>query len=109
MELEWNKYKGFIDACFDRIFKNYKPIEEKVENGEFTPNMILDWDEDNYVLCYVNKSLDGYTRDYIRTSKKPKHKYCEVCGTEINSKSKNKYCKLCAKEKIKERDRKRKK
>ena len=110
IDLEWDKYKGFIDACFDRIFNNYRPMEEKIENGEFTPNMILDWDEDNYVLCYVNKSLDGYTRDYIRTSNKPKYKYCEVCGIEINSKSNAKYCEECSKEqnKIKTKQRVRK-
>ena len=98
IDLEWDKYKGFIDSCFDRVFKNYRPMEEKIEKGEFTPNMILDWDEDNYVLCYINKSLNGYLMDYIRTSKKPKCKFCEVCGIEINSKSNAKYCKLCSKE-----------
>ena len=98
IDLEWDKYKGFINACFDRVFKNYRPMEEKIEKGEFTPNMILDWDEDNYVLCYINKSLNGYLMDYIRTSKKPEYKFCEVCGGEINNKSNAKYCKLCSKE-----------
>ena len=101
MKLEWNKYKGFIDACFDRIFNNYRPMEEKIENGEFTPNMILDWDEDNYVLCYINKYMDKELLRYKRElNSKKKRLYCSECGKEIikNPKAKKnpKYCKECA-------------
>ena len=116
IDLEWDKYKGFINACFDRVFKNYRPMEEKIEKGEFTPNMILDWDEDNYVLCYINKSLNGeikklYDENMGTRYSKKKRLTCEVCGKEIittNPKARNKYCKECAKQVIKESDKIRK-
>lgn len=105
MKLDWDRYKGFINSCFDKIFDNYTPIDNKIEQGEFSPSLILDWDEDNYIIGYVNKSLTGYIKMYYnenigkRYSNK-KRKSCVVCGKEIVLKSNNsrqKYCKECKK------------
>ena len=108
IDLEWDKYKGFINACFDRVFKNYRPMEEKIEKGEFAPNMILDWDEDNYVLCYINKSLNGETKNYVKEingtrSSKKNRKLCNVCEKEfIATNNKQKYCSECKTQKERE-------
>lgn len=75
--------------------------KEKVRNNEFKPNHILDWNEDNYILGYVNKSLNGYLKNYIKEikgyRKEKKYKKCEVCGILIEKKSnRTKYCKECS-------------
>ncbi|HCL4447308.1 TPA: hypothetical protein N2D16_002913 [Clostridium botulinum] len=106
--MTWKDYKLFVNMCFDKIFDNYRPIEEKVRNNEFKPNHILDWDEDNYILGYVNKSLNGYLKNYI--SEEKYYKQCEVCGKFIKKKSnKTKYCPSCAREIEKENHKKRNK
>mgnify|MGYP000102862566 CR=1 FL=1 len=64
-EMSWKDYKAFINMCFDKIFDNYQPIDNKIKDNDFKPNHILDWDEDNYILGYVNKSLNGYLKNYI--------------------------------------------
>lgn len=110
-ELSWNDYKKLINGWFDRIFNNYKPLEEKVEEGEFFPIHILDWDEDNYLVGYINGSLNGYLKNYIKDLNKPV-KYCKTCGIEISTigcQGGRIYCCSCAKERIKDYDRKRKK
>lgn len=104
-DTEWKDYKIYINECFDKIFNNYLPIDEKVKAQIFFPNHIMDWDEDNYIVGYVNKSLNGYLKNYIRELHKPRYKFCKICGCEINSKSNNKYCKICAEEKQREHKR----
>lgn len=109
IDMSWKEYQNFVDKCLERIFENYIPLEEN-PNIEWEENDYLDWDEDNAILVYINVSLNGYLKNYINNSRKPKEKFCEVCGTEINAKSKNKYCIDCRKkvdkEKAKERMRK---
>ncbi len=63
-DMEWDDYKGFINTCFDKIFENYRPLEVKIQEGKEFKNHVLDWDEDNYILGYVNKSLNGCLKDY---------------------------------------------
>lgn len=99
-DMAWDDYKSFVNMCLDKIFDNYIPIDSKVKDGEFRPNHILDWDEDNYIVGYVNKSLNGYLKNYINELKKPKHKFCKICGIEIiNPKPRQKYCNICRREK----------
>lgn len=99
IQLSWEEYQEFVNGCFDKIFKNYVPLEEKIydDNFEWEDNTVIDWDEENFVVGYVNKSLNGYLKNYIKERNKPKEKFCEVCGCEIEVKSKNKYCRECAK------------
>lgn len=109
-DMKWNDYKLFINLCFDKIFDNYVPIDNKIKEGYFQPNHILDWDEDNYILGYVNKSLNGYLKNYIKEikggRKKKQYKQCKCCGKLIEVKSnKTKYCQSCAREIKLENDR----
>lgn len=101
-KMEWKDYQLFINMCLDKIFDNYQPIDNKILEGHFNPNHILDWDEDNYILGYVNKSLNGYLKNYINEvkgkRKEKKYKKCEVCSKLIVAKNnKTKYCDECAK------------
>ena len=105
MNLSWKEYKGVIDRAIDNIFKNYIPMDVKIERDEFTPNIKLDWDEDNYIIKYVNKSIQGEIINFINEERgirvsKFKTIKCEVCGKLIkyNSKKIPKYCSECAKE-----------
>lgn len=103
-EMSWKDYKAFINMCFDKIFDNYQPIDNKIKDNDFKPNHILDWDEDNYILGYVNKSLNGYLKNYINElegkRKEKKYKKCECCGKLVEVKSnRTKYCPTCWKEK----------
>jgi hypothetical protein len=107
IDLSWKDYKEFINGCIPKIFDNYIPMDNLVEEGRWRPNEKLEWDEDNYIVKYINKSLDGYIKNWITNYKKPKHKFCKVCKIEINTKSKNKYCPSCAKEIKKIHDRER--
>lgn len=104
-KLSWKEYKGVVDRAIDNVFKNYVPLDIKIENEEFTPNGVLDWDDDNYIIGYVNKSINGEVIKFIDEGKgnrcrKSKIKHCEVCGKLIKYKSKKtpKYCSKCAKE-----------
>ena len=101
-DMTWSYYKSFVNMCLDKIFENYIPIDEKIKVAEFKPNHILDWDEDNYILVYVNKSLNGYLKNYINETrgkrKQKKYKKCACCQKLIEIKSnKTKYCETCAK------------
>lgn len=101
--MSWNDYKSFVNMCFDKIFDNYVPIDNKIKEGNFKPNHILDWDEDNYIVVYVNKSLNGYLKNYISElkgdRKEKRYKKCEKCGKLIEQTSNHrKYCPTCWKE-----------
>jgi hypothetical protein len=45
-------------------------MDDLVEQGKWRPNEKLEWDEDNYILKYINKSLDGYIKKFIDEKKK---------------------------------------
>lgn len=98
IDLTWKEYKELVNGIIPKVFDNYIPMDKKIEEGKWKPNHNYEWDEDNYIIRYFNKSLDGYIKNYIKSSKKPKLKKCGICCVEINPKSKNKYCKACAKE-----------
>lgn len=110
IDLSWKEYKGVVDRVLDNVFKNYKPIDIKIESGDFVPNSNLDWDEDNSIIGYVNKSIHGETINFIKVKKeivRPRGKiiYCSICGKQIkskNNKAHNKYCTKCAKEILRE-------
>lgn len=104
IDLSWNEYKELVNGIIPKIFDNYIPMDKKIEEGEWIPNHNYDWDEDNYIIKYFNKYLDGEIKSYIRRIKREwtnSKKKCTVCGKEIILKSPNsniKYCKKCAKE-----------
>lgn len=56
-----------------------------------------EFDIDNMLITYINNSLTGYLRHYIKELEKPKYKFCSVCGIEIDTGSKRKYCITCGK------------
>lgn len=110
--LKWKHYKQYINQCFDKIFNNFIPLEEKIFNGEFEFRAFNSfdnngdtksrWDEDNYVLKYITTSMNGYVKDYINytkgTNRKRKIDYmvCSMCGKLIERKSnRQKYCEDC--------------
>lgn len=104
--IKWSKYKQLVNGYIERIFENYIPIYEYEKEHGWDMKVTVDgWNEDNYVIKYICKSLTGYMRNYIRDSK-PKEvriKNCVVCGCEIEDTVHNKkYCGKCAKDVLKE-------
>ena len=95
LNMSWNEYQQFIENCLDRIFENYIPIAEHPKI-DWQENDYLEWDEDNAILVYVNSSLNGYLKNYIRDTKKSKEKACIQCGTTImQAKTNQQYCNEC--------------
>jgi hypothetical protein len=47
LELSWKEYRDFINGCIPKIFDNYIPMDDLVEQGKWRPNEKLEWDEDN--------------------------------------------------------------
>lgn len=95
--MEWKNYKIFVNQCLDKIFDNYKSIDWQIQQNKFQPNHILDWDEDNYIIGYVNKSLNGYLKSYLReiTGFNKCHKWKNNLGEFLNMKGiKEKYTPL---------------
>lgn len=103
IKLSWKDYKDFINGCIPKIFDNYIPMDNLVEQGKWKPNDKLEWDEDNYIVKYINKSIDGYILTYINELKEKynyiKEKQCYNCNKLFRPKSnKAKHCDKCAKE-----------
>ena len=98
IDLSWEEYRGLIDNWMLNILNNYKSIDEYKQDNDW---YVLDketWEEDNYLIKYIKKSLYGYMRNYIKDLKKPKFKFCKTCGVLINeSKPRQKYCDICLK------------
>lgn len=107
LDLTWEEYKNLVNGIIPKIFDNYIPMDERIEEGVWKPNYNLDWDEDNYIIGYFNKSLDGYIKMYIDEKNgvrylSNKKKNCEICSKEFVSKGRSdnsrKYCEKCSKE-----------
>lgn len=104
LKMSWDEYQELIEGWLDRIFENYIPVDEN-PNIDWEDNMIWDWDEDNCILCYINSSLNGYLKNYIRDTNKLKEKICIQCGaTIIQAKTNQKYCNECKSLKKKKND-----
>lgn len=105
LNITWNDHKNIINGFIEKIFENYKPLEEVEDDSWEIDSVIIDgWNEDNYIISYFSKSLSGYYKNYVRKaagiSKYKEYIYCEACGklTEKTS-NRTKYCHICAKEK----------
>lgn len=100
--VSFNNYKKLINTYIERIFNNYKSIEEYEKDHVWELNIKVDgWSEDNYVIKYFCKSLTGYLRNYIAdiTNNSQKYKECSKCNTLFAfTNNKSKYCSICAKE-----------
>lgn len=103
VDLSWQDYKEYVNGVIPRIFDNYIPMDIKILSGKWNPNYNNDWDEDNYIIKYFNKSLDGYVKKYVDTIKgervsNVKQKKCVICGKYVQAKSnRKKYCNECLK------------
>lgn len=105
LDMSWREYQDLVNGIIPKIFDNYIPMDKKIEEGTWKPNHNYEWDEDNYIIKYFNKSLDGEIKKYIDEVNgnrilKNKKKNCIVCEKEIILKrynSKAKYCKECSK------------
>lgn len=103
IDMSWSEYKNLINSIIPKIFDNYIPMDTKIEKGEWKPNENYEWDEDNYIIRYFNKSLDGEIKKYVDELKgkrvlKNKKKNCIICGKGIiNSVNNRKYCLECSK------------
>lgn len=113
MNIEWKEYKKLIENWLEKIFNNYICLDMFEDKS----NIIMDinyWTEDNYVVKYIGKSLNGYMRncqkDYYKLPKKRKQKFsrCECGNLFEKHNNKHKYCNACAKQRIKEYDKTRK-
>lgn len=103
IDLSWDEYRNLVNGIIPKIFDNYIPMDEKILEGKWNPNNNYDWDEDNYIIRYFNKSLDGYIKMYANGINgnrylKGKKKNCIICGKEIIKTVNNKkYCLQCSK------------
>lgn len=109
MDISWNQFKIKIEEYISKLFERYIPVSEYEEKNnvmELTVNTDF-WSEDNYIVGFVCKSLQGYLKNYYKEYfNVPRHnnkKYdnCVVCGKlyELNKKSTTqKYCKNCLKD-----------
>lgn len=90
----WHDYTEYINKSIDRIFNTYVPF---YENKNFVAKSYDNWNEDNYIVGYVCKSLDGYCKDLIKKiTAKPKS--CTVCGVIFEEqKTKRRFCSKCKK------------
>lgn len=105
IQITWGEYKELITTFVRRCFDNYIPIDEYEKKDEF----ILDidyWTEDNYVIKYLGKSLNGYMHNYEKeyfgsyhkgANDNRKYVRCEKCGNLFLSTNKRKkLCKECS-------------
>ena len=112
--MKFSEYKKIINTYIERMFNNYIPAEEYEKKYGWNLEVKVDgWSEDSYIVKYFNKSLTGYMRNHVRKingiSKYGKYIECSNCGILISpTNNSHKFCMECAKEKIRERDRLRK-
>jgi hypothetical protein len=95
LDMSWEDYKKFINGYIPIIFDNYTPMDDLIELGKWQPNNNLDWDEDNHIIKYFNKSLDGYILKY----------YDEQIGKRYKSNKKTIQCKRCERKIIRKSNR----
>jgi hypothetical protein len=106
MNLHWSEYKTIITSFFKSMFHNFIPLEDY----ESKNSLIVDidtWNEDNFAVAYLCKSLDGYMRNYqkkyyrLPINNRKTYKRCILCGSLMIIHSKKdhstKYCCLCKK------------
>ena len=106
MVLEWSEYRTLIHSFFKSMFNNFIPLEEY----ESKNSLIVDidtWNEDNFAVSYLCKSLDGYMRNYqkkyyqLPINSRKAYKRCILCGNLMIIQSKKdystKYCCICKK------------
>jgi len=83
MNITWNAYKKLIEKWLTKIFDNYICLDD----FEDKTNMVMDinyWTEDNYVIKYIGKSLNGYMCNYEKVyygiPRNKKYRHCTECG-----------------------------
>jgi predicted RNA-binding Zn-ribbon protein involved in translation (DUF1610 family) len=98
-DINFNNYKKLINTYIERIFNNYKSIEEYEKDYKWELKISVDgWSEDNYVIKYFCKSLTGYMRNYVRDvlNKSDQYKECKSCNILFHPTNiKNIYCPDC--------------
>lgn len=95
-EMSFENYKKLINYYIPIIINNLETYDEYLEKNEWENRITKeDFNYDNLLITYINKSLTGYLRNYIREN----YKQCEICGMPIIITSNNrKYCPKCWKE-----------
>jgi len=101
MNISWSEYKKLIEGFFVKIFNNYVPLEEYEDKSKIVLNIDI-WTEDNFIISYFSKSLNGYMKDYqkeyynIKKCRNIKLERC-VCGKLFEqTNGKRKVCPDCA-------------
>lgn len=98
--LSWNSYQKLINGYIERIFSNYKSLEEYERDRDWNIDVMIDgWNEDNFIIGYFCKSLSGYMRNYINKLKSGEYIQCSVCEELIKpTNNRQKFCPTCWKE-----------
>ena len=66
-DLSWIEYKKLINKCIKKIMDNYITIKEYSDKKEWEVRCTSSsWDEDNYIIGYINKSITMYLYNYIK-------------------------------------------
>lgn len=63
LKMTWGEYKDFVNDCMLKCFENFIPLDEY----ETKDKIVLDidfWNEDNFIISYIGKSINGYMKNY---------------------------------------------
>lgn len=87
INLKWEDYVILINNWMENIFNNYIPVEEYELKHNTNLDISVDyWTEDNYIVRYIGKSLNGYMRNYQKSyyelRRNREYKLCS-CGGMI--------------------------
>ena len=113
IDMSWEDYKILTEKHLYKIINNCILLND-YENKNFISNFSSFFNEDNFYIKYICKSLDGEIRKWqkkyynLPQSTRKEYKRCIVCGSlYIKESNRNKYCKKCGikinREKTKER------
>jgi hypothetical protein len=101
MDISWNDYKKLIEGFFVKMFNNYIPLEEYEDKSKIVLDIDI-WTEDNFIISYFCKSLNGYMKNYqkefygLSRNRDSKLIRCNECGKLIEKNSNHqKYCNIC--------------
>lgn len=101
MKLPWSGYKVLVENVLEKAFSNCRLLEEFESNHQ----MLLDidcWNEDNFYVRYLCRSLEGelrkYQKKYYGVRDHHKLRRCRDCGKlyEVNARdTKSNRCRPC--------------
>jgi hypothetical protein len=63
LKISWDEFKIIVERFLLKCISNYIPIDQNKKNNRIHVNVDC-WPEDNYIIKYLSKSLDGYMKNF---------------------------------------------